>query len=56
MFLGDKKSMEYNAVKRDLRLLVKDKTMYVIAEQGVQIEEEELQEIQEAIMTQENVM
>jgi hypothetical protein len=52
MFLGDKKSIEYNAVKRDLRLLVKDRTLYLIADQDAHIEEEELQEINDAILSQ----
>jgi len=30
-FLGDKKCQQYHNVKRDLRLLVKDKTMFVLA-------------------------
>ena len=49
MFLGNKKSLEYNAVKRDLRLLVKDRTMYVVSEDDIDIEEEEMQEIHHAI-------
>ncbi len=49
MFLGDKKSMEYNAVKRDLRLLVKDRTLYLLAEQDAHLEDEELQELNDEI-------
>jgi hypothetical protein len=30
-FLGDKSCNDYRAVKRDLRLLVKDRTMYILA-------------------------
>jgi hypothetical protein len=50
MFLGDKKSLEYNAVKRDLRVLVKDRTLYLLAEQGAYIEEDEIKEINNAIL------
>lgn len=45
-FLGDKKSLEYSAVKRDLRLLVKDKTVYLLASMDTQMNPAEIQEIQ----------
>jgi hypothetical protein len=45
-FLGDKKSIEYSAVKRDLRLLVKDKTIFLLAPYGTQLNPDELKEIQ----------
>lgn len=48
-FLGDKKSLEYSAVKRDLRLLVKDKTIYLLASFDTHINSEEIQEIQDEI-------
>lgn len=35
-FLGDKKCPEYHVVKRDLRLLVKDKTMFLLAPPDIQ--------------------
>lgn len=49
-FLSDKTSNEYHSVKRDLRLLVKDRTMYVIGlplqnEPIIQLNEEGDQEI-----------
>lgn len=36
-FLGDKSCNDYRAVKRDLRLLVKDRTMYLLASPTVQV-------------------
>jgi hypothetical protein len=45
MFLGDKKSKDYSAVKRDLLLLVKDKTLYFLAPNGTDINQEEINEI-----------
>lgn len=45
MFLGDKKSRDYSAVKRDLLLLVKDKTLFLLAPNGSQINQEEINEI-----------
>lgn len=44
-FLGDKKSLEYNAVKRDLRLLVKDKTIFLLASDGTDINPDEMEQI-----------
>jgi hypothetical protein len=43
--LGDKKSNDYNAVKRDLLLLVKDKTMFLLARNASELEQEEINEI-----------
>jgi hypothetical protein len=48
-FLSDKKSLEYNAVKRELRLLVKDKTIYLLAPMGTHINPDEMQEIEKEI-------
>ncbi len=48
-FLSDKKSQEYNAVKRELRLLVKDKTIFLLAPMGTQIHPDEMQEIEKEI-------
>lgn len=48
-FLGDKKSLEYNAVKRDLRLLVKDKTIFLLASDGTSINPDELEQIESEI-------
>lgn len=48
-FLGDKRSLEYSAVKRDLRLLVKDKTIFLLASQGTQLNDDEMEEIQSEI-------
>lgn len=36
-FLGDKTCNDYRAVKRDLRLLVKDRTMYILASPDVSV-------------------
>jgi hypothetical protein len=44
-FLGDKKSKDYSAVKRDLLLLVKDKTMFILAPNGTNLNQEEINEI-----------
>jgi hypothetical protein len=49
-FLGDKKSLEYSAVKRDLRLLVKDKTIYLLASFDTHINSAEIQELQHEIV------
>jgi hypothetical protein len=49
-FLSDKKSLEYSAVKRDLRLLVKDKTVFLLAPNGTQLNDDEMQEIQSEIV------
>lgn len=49
-FLGDKKSLEYSAVKRDLRLLVKDRTIFLLASQGTQLNADEIEEIQSEIV------
>jgi hypothetical protein len=48
-FLGDKKSIEYSAVKRDLRLLVKDKTIFLLAPQGILINPDEMEQIESEI-------
>lgn len=48
-FLGDKKSLEYSAVKRDLRLLVRNKTIFLIASQGTHLNDDEMKEIQSEI-------
>lgn len=40
-FLSDTSCNDYYAVKRDLRLLVKDRTMYILASPDTQIENEE---------------
>ncbi len=41
-FLGDKKSVEYSAVKRDLRVLVKDRTTFVLASPDTIIDQDEI--------------
>jgi hypothetical protein len=48
-FLGDKRSRDYSAVKRDLLLLVKDKTMFLLAPQGAQLNQEEINEIEKEL-------
>lgn len=48
-FLGDTKSLDYNAVKRDLRLLVKDKTIYLLAPHGTDINPDEMEQIENEI-------
>jgi hypothetical protein len=49
-FLCDKKSVEYCAVKRDLRVLVKDKTMYLLAPSDAQINQDEIMEIEKELV------
>lgn len=44
-FLCDKKSQEYCAVKRDLRVLIKDKTIYLLAPSDAQIPQDEILEL-----------
>lgn len=44
-FLGDKRSKDYSAVKRDLLLLVKDKTMFLLAHNANDLDQEEINEI-----------
>jgi hypothetical protein len=44
-FLGDKKSVEYSAVKRDLRVLVKDRTTFVLASPDTIIDQAEIEEL-----------
>lgn len=48
-FLGDKKSLEYSAVKRDLRLLVKDKTIFLLASDETSINPDEMEQIESEI-------
>lgn len=48
-FLGDKKSLEYSAVKRDLRLLVKDKTIFLLASDETNINPDEMEQIKSEI-------
>jgi hypothetical protein len=48
-FLGDKKSIEYCADKRDIRLLIKDKTIFLLASQDIQINLNEMEQIEEEI-------
>lgn len=41
-FLGDKQSVEYCAIKRDLRILVKDRTAFVLVAPGTEINQQEI--------------
>lgn len=49
-FLCDKKSIEYCAVKRDLRVLVKDKTMYLLAPSDTHLNQDEIEEIEKELV------
>jgi hypothetical protein len=47
--LSDKQSTEYNAIKRDLRVLIKDKTAFILASPDTKINTEEIENIQDEL-------